>query len=84
VRAGADRFSPLPLPESLWGAANPKQPFEVFLKEPAGPRAFIDAILADRPATPSFYDGWRAQAVIDAALESDRTGCWVDVATPEA
>jgi predicted dehydrogenase len=84
VRAGEERFRPLPVPVSYWGAANPDQPFEVYLKEPAGPRAFVDAILADRPATPSFYDGWRAQAVIDAALESDRSGCWVDVATPEA
>jgi predicted dehydrogenase len=79
LRAGEAKFQPLPFPDSMWGAANPEQPFEVFLKESAGPRAFIDAILADRPATPSFYDGWRAQAVIDAALESDRAGCWVDV-----
>jgi predicted dehydrogenase len=80
VRSGELAFLPLAMPDSYWGSADPKQPFEVFLKEPAGPRAFIDAILSGRPATPSFYDGWRAQAVIDAAIESDRTGCWVDVA----
>jgi len=79
-RAGDAQFQSLPLPAELWGAANPAEPFEVFLKQPAGPRAFIDAILAGRPATPTFYDGWRAQCVIDAAIESDRTGCWVDVA----
>ena len=26
-----------------------------------------------------FHDGVKAQAVIDAAFKSDRTGCWVDV-----
>ena len=28
-----------------------------------------------------FVDGVKAQAVIDAAFESDHTGCWVDVPT---
>ena len=80
LRAGDTKFQILPLPAAEWGAANPAEPFEIFLKESAGPRAFIDAILAGRPATPTFYDGWRAQCVIDAAIESDRAGCWVDVA----
>ncbi len=41
---------------------------------------FIDSILADIPITPSFHDGVKVQAVIDAAFESDRTGCRVEVA----
>jgi predicted dehydrogenase len=40
---------------------------------------FIDAIVNDRPATPSFADGARCQAVMDAALTSDETSAWVDV-----
>jgi predicted dehydrogenase len=40
---------------------------------------FIDAITHQRPCVPSFYDGARAQAVMDAAIESDRTGQWVEV-----
>jgi predicted dehydrogenase len=38
---------------------------------------FIDAILEDRPAAPSFYDGLKAQEVIDAAIESHERGIWV-------
>jgi predicted dehydrogenase len=40
---------------------------------------FIDAIVHQRPCVPSFYDGARAQAVMEAAVESDRTGRWIDV-----
>ncbi|MGH2370264.1 MAG: Gfo/Idh/MocA family oxidoreductase, partial [Chloroflexota bacterium] len=31
-----------------------------------------------RPDTPTFYDGWLAQRVMDAALESAERGLWVD------
>jgi predicted dehydrogenase len=41
---------------------------------------FIDAIVNKRPATPSFADGARCQAVMTAALESDEKLQWVDVA----
>jgi len=40
---------------------------------------FIDAIVNNRPATPSFADGARCQAVMDAALKSDETSAWVNV-----
>ncbi len=55
----------LPVPERLSGES--------------GPRAWIDAILHGRPTAPDFEDGWQAQRVIDAALESARTRCWVAV-----
>ena len=42
--------------------------------------AFIQAIVEDRPCVPSFYDGMRCQAVVDAALRSAAEGRWVDVA----
>ncbi len=41
----------------------------------------LDAILKDRLTSPTFYDGFRTQAVIDAALESHRRGCWVTVSS---
>lgn len=41
---------------------------------------FVDAIVDGRPARPSFLDGARVQAVIDAALASARERRWVDVA----
>ncbi len=44
---------------------------------------FIDAILNNRPCYSSFLDGVRAQAVMDAALQSARENSWVDVVWPE-
>lgn len=41
---------------------------------------FIDAILNQRPCSPSFADGARAQAVTDAAVLSSREQRWVKVA----
>lgn len=42
--------------------------------------AFIQAIVEDRPCSPSFYDGMRCQAVVDAVLQSAAERRWVDVA----
>ena len=50
-----------------------------FLDQPIGARLFIDAIVEDRPVSPSFYDGLKAQEVIDAAFESHRSECWVSL-----
>jgi predicted dehydrogenase len=41
---------------------------------------FIDAIRNHRPCRPSFVDGAKVQAVIDAAVESAQIKQWVDVA----
>lgn len=41
---------------------------------------FVRAVVTGGRASPDFHDGWRVQAVLDAALESDRTGGWVRVA----
>lgn len=40
---------------------------------------FIDAILDKRPCRPSFLDGVRVQAVMQAVLDSDREKKWVDI-----
>jgi predicted dehydrogenase len=69
----------VPIPERLFGGAPPDQPLKVFTTGSAGPRAWIDAILDGRSVSPDFEDGWRAQRVIDAALESARVRCWVQV-----
>jgi predicted dehydrogenase len=45
---------------------------------------FISAIRERRPAEPSFLDGARCQAVIDAVLQSSATRQWVDVPVVEA
>jgi hypothetical protein len=44
-----------------------------------GDYLFIDSILEDRQISPSFYDGLKAQEVIEAAIESDQRGCWVSL-----
>ena len=40
---------------------------------------FIDAIVNKRPASPSFVDGARCQAVMDAAVKSDEQRAWIDI-----
>jgi predicted dehydrogenase len=72
----------LPVPESLSGEADRTQPFfaqilDLFVNQSAGARHFIDAILDDKPSSPSLYDGLKVQECIDAALESHQTGRWV-------
>ena len=42
--------------------------------------AFIQAIVAGNSDIPTFYDGMRCQAVIDAVLQSAQERRWVDVA----
>lgn len=51
--------------------------FAPYVESSAGPRAFIDAIIDDRPATPNLHDGVAAQRVIDAAIRSQAAGCRV-------
>jgi predicted dehydrogenase len=40
---------------------------------------FIQAIVEDRPCAPSFYEGVRVQAVMEAILQSAREKRWIDV-----
>jgi predicted dehydrogenase len=82
MRQHEESFRILPIPAALWGEVDQSAPFfsqlfEPFRMQPIGTRLFIDAIIADQPVSPSFYDGWKAQEAIDAAIESHRTGCWV-------
>jgi predicted dehydrogenase len=49
--------------------------FAPYVESSAGPRAFIDAIIDDRPATPDLHDGVAAQRVIEAAIRSQAGGC---------
>lgn len=81
ARHDEECFSVLPIPDNLRGKIERSTPFnelkELFIKQPVGVRLFIDAILEDRPVSPNFDDGFKVQEVIDAAIESDRTGCWV-------
>ena len=79
ARAEEPELRPLPIPGELWGDVRPERPLDVLTRHSAGARAFVDAILADRPASPSFHDGLKAQEVIEAALTSHEQGRWVAV-----
>ncbi len=84
ARRGEPRLRPLPIPDDLLGIVDLNKPpivqsLERLTREPVGDRLFIDAILADQPLSPSFYDGWKAQQVVQAALDSNDQGCWVTI-----
>lgn len=83
ARAG-DELQTLTIPDAYWGEVDRTQPYlaqllELFAKQPVGARQFIDNIIADQPVSPNFQDGFKTQQVIDAALEAQRRGCWVDI-----
>jgi predicted dehydrogenase len=72
---GPGPFEELPIPAAfLDGDVDPAQLLDPYLKQSAGPRQFIDAILNDTPAEPDFEVGMRVQQVVDAALRSAAAG----------
>lgn len=79
TRDGEATFRVLPISDDLWGDTDRTNPLAVLESQPVGDRLLIDAILADRPVAPSFYDGVKTQEVIDAAIRSDREGRWVEL-----
>lgn len=80
ARRGEGRFTPLPVPPALEGAGGQGALFEPFLRQAVGDREFIDAIVLDRMPEPSFFDGLRTQAVMEAAVTAHRLARWVAVA----
>ncbi|MEM7134821.1 MAG: Gfo/Idh/MocA family oxidoreductase [Chloroflexota bacterium] len=77
VRRGETLLKKLTIPEEFLDGVNPTDPFDVLVKSPVGPRHFVDAILNDLPVSPSFYDGFQVQKVVDAAIASATSGRWV-------
>jgi predicted dehydrogenase len=74
-----EKFQTLNVPNSYWGNAESFDTTAYFTNNSVGTRLFIDAILEDRPVEPNFYDGFKAQQVVDAALESHEQGCVVSI-----
>ena len=70
----------LATPADLLAGTDPADPFSPYRLHSAGPRHFVDAILAGKPPSPSFLDGMKAQEVIDAAARSSAEARWVDLA----
>jgi hypothetical protein len=77
-------YQEMPVPaEFLHGSYRDEQPWDqqvnTFKKQSIGTRLFIDGILEERPVEPSFYEGMKAQEVIEAAVQSQETGSWVNI-----
>jgi len=84
ARSGEDQIKQLAIPDDILNGVDPISPFfeqfeQIFTGQSVGTRLFIEAIVNDQPVSPSFYDGLKAQAVIEAAIEADRRECWVSV-----
>jgi predicted dehydrogenase len=84
IAEGDQPFRPLTIPDRFLAGVDPTQPFitqylSMFAEQPIGCRLFIDAILENRPVVPSFYEGWKAQQVIDATIAAHESGQWVVV-----
>jgi predicted dehydrogenase len=84
ARADQADFEAHSIPDDIWDGGGRRHPsfmetLETFRTGPIADRLFIDAILDDLPLSPSFEDGMKSQAVVDAALASARAGCQVAV-----
>lgn len=76
VRDGEKEFRLLPVPDRLVEDVDRKNLFDI-RSQFTGVYLFVDSVLEDRMITPSFYDGLKAQEVIDAAKKSNKVGQWV-------
>ncbi len=82
-KAGGPGLSTLTVPREFWTVpgsprdAGQGDPLVTFRYDQAW--EFVEAIRQQRPASPSFHDGSRAQAVMDAAVRSAETRGWVDL-----
>jgi len=75
ARIGEAGFADLAVPEEYYaGGVGRRETFDPYVKQPAGVRAFIDAILAGRKASPDFAEGVRVQRVLEAAKVSAAEG----------
>jgi predicted dehydrogenase len=81
---GDEPYRPVTLPDRFLTGIDVSQPIitqflSMFTAQPIGCRLFVDAILDNRPITPSFYEGWKAQLVIDATIAAHESGQWIDI-----
>ncbi len=79
ARHDEEQFRLLAVPDQNRQNLDQADFMDPFVKQSAGPRLFIDAILNDQAVSPNFYDGLKVQEVIDAALESHQSGTWVSL-----
>ncbi|MBL8830434.1 MAG: Gfo/Idh/MocA family oxidoreductase, partial [Planctomycetaceae bacterium] len=84
-KTGSDlALVPVP-PEFLKPAGSPRDPSEgkpatVFRYDLMW--EFVSAIVEQRDAVPSFHDGWSAQVIADATLQSHAERRWIEIEQP--
>jgi predicted dehydrogenase len=82
-KLGGPGLAPLAVPREFWTwPGSPRDPgvgdpLVTFRYDQAF--EFIDAIRNQRPCVPSFHDGARTQAVMDAAVRSAELRAWVEM-----
>ena len=76
-------LTPVKVRSSVPRSATHGDPLEVIGKTTIAPlvKDFLTAIRKGASASPSFHDGLRAQAVLDAILASQASGTWIDVSS---
>jgi predicted dehydrogenase len=84
VQKGEEEWHDLEVPSEFLGQGDNPAPaamdvFAPFTNQPVGDRLFIDGITKGAPAEPTFYDGWKAQQVIDATFASHEKGRWITI-----
>ncbi|MCE7986920.1 MAG: gfo/Idh/MocA family oxidoreductase [Caldilinea sp. CFX5] len=84
LATGDTGFQELAIPQPYLQGVDPAQPMgaqldTLFTQPGMGSRSFVDAIVTGQTIAPSFYAGWQAQRVLDAALAAHARGGWVAV-----
>jgi len=84
VQRGEEAWRDLPVPAEFSGhGENPPlwvfDFFAPFTNQPVGDRLFIDGIMKGKPVQPTFFDGWKAQQIIDATFASHEQGRWITI-----
>ncbi len=78
IREGEKKFRLLTVPDRFVEELDRENPYNI-RSQFTGVYLFVNSILKDKPIIPSFYEGHKAQEVVDAAKESNKNGCWVSV-----
>ena len=84
ARDGEKAIQTLPIPAHMLKGIDPNLPWEyqapqVFKEQHLGLYLFFDAIVDGKPVPQDFRVGMKVQEVVDAAIESNKKGCWVSL-----
>jgi predicted dehydrogenase len=83
ARVGDGSVRDIEIPEHIWQGARRDTVHntyrDVFRRQEVMTRAFVTAVAENRPVRPDFSDGAAVQRVVEAAQQSHRKGCWVEL-----